>query len=158
MYRYFDRSRLEFKAKRFRICCSKHNGVYRLLVVFAGTSQHTTPNDIEMFVLFRSFHGNCHDSERPRMLFLYKLRAFENIVEWLPVFIIKAVAVVAVGKTATCVLLCIPYTVGKFMFAYGYGSGVSERRIPGLIVSDFFGLLVMRGILIIALVRHCMKA
>lgn len=41
------------------------------------------------------------------------------------------------------------------MFAYGYGSGDSDRRIPGLIVSDFLGLLVMRGICIIALVQHC---
>lgn len=46
------------------------------------------------------------------MLFLYKLRAFENVVEWLPVFIIHAVALVALGKTGTCVLLCVPYTIG----------------------------------------------
>ena len=48
------------------------------------------------------------------MLFLYKLRAFENVVEWLPVFIIHAVALVALGKAGTCVLLCVPYTIGKF--------------------------------------------
>jgi len=47
------------------------------------------------------------------MLFLYKLRAFENVVEWLPVFIIQAVALVALGKVGTCVLLCVPYTIGK---------------------------------------------
>mmetsp|Transcript_121371 Transcript_121371/g.170656 ORF Transcript_121371/g.170656 Transcript_121371/m.170656 type:complete len:202 (+) Transcript_121371:62-667(+) len=97
-------------------------------------------------------------SEDDRMLFLYKLRAFENVVEWLPVFIIQAVALVALGKVGTCVLLCVPYTIGKFMFAYGYGSGESDRRIPGLVVSDFFGLLVMRGICIIALVDHCIKS
>ncbi|CAE7253553.1 unnamed protein product [Symbiodinium natans] len=62
-------------------------------------------------------------SEDDRILFLYKLRAFENVVEWLPVFIIHAGALVALGKVGTCVLLCIPYTVGKFMFAYGYGAG-----------------------------------
>eukprot|EP00435_Cladocopium_sp_Y103_P045060 s787_g12.t2 len=52
-------------------------------------------------------------SEDDRMLFLYKLRAFENVVEWLPVFIIHAVALVALGKTGTCVLLCVPYTIGR---------------------------------------------
>ena len=46
----------------------------------------------------------------------------------------------------------------RFMFAYGYGSGESDRRIPGLVVSDFFGLLVMRGVCIIALVDHCIKS
>ena len=55
-------------------------------------------------------------------------------------------ALVALEKTATCVLLCIPYTIGKFMFVYGYGSGDSDKRVPGLVVSDFFGLLVMRGV------------
>ena len=34
----------------------------------------------------------------------------ENIVEWLPVFIIHAGAMVALGKPAICVLLCVPYT------------------------------------------------
>lgn len=77
-------------------------------------------------------------------------------MEWLPVFIIHAVALVALGQTGICVVLCIPYTAGKVMFSYGYGSGNSDSRVPGLIVSDFFGLLVMRGICIIALVRHCM--
>lgn len=90
-------------------------------------------------------------SEDDRMLFLYKLRAFENVVEWLPVFIIHAVALVALGKTGTCVLLCVPYTIGKFMFTYGYGSGDSDRRIPGLIerlfgfVGDAWHLHYCRG-------------
>jgi hypothetical protein len=44
------------------------------------------------------------------------------------------------------------------MFTYGYGSGDSDRRIPGLIVSDFLGLLVMRGICIIAVVQHCIAS
>eukprot|EP00438_Fugacium_kawagutii_P021785 Skav236013 [mRNA] locus=scaffold3189:63752:66422:- [translate_table: standard] len=99
--------------------------------------------------------GELATEDDRRILFLYKLRAFENVVEWLPVFIIHAVALVALGRTGICVLLCIPYTIGrKFMFAYGYGSGDSDRRIPGLIVSDFLGLLVMRGICIIAVVQH----
>lgn len=48
------------------------------------------------------------------ILFLYKLRAFENVVEWLPVFIIHAVALVALGRTGICVLLCVPYTIGHW--------------------------------------------
>ncbi|CAK8989267.1 Ribosomal oxygenase 1 (Bifunctional lysine-specific demethylase and histidyl-hydroxylase NO66) (Histone lysine demethylase NO66) [Durusdinium trenchii] len=112
---------------------------------------HPAPNELD---------GGCDRSPRKeddRILFLYKLRAFENIVEWLPVFIIHAVALVALGQTGICVVLCIPYTAGKVMFSYGYGSGNSDSRVPGLIVSDFFGLLVMRGICIIALVLGCLS-
>mmetsp|Transcript_4120 Transcript_4120/g.13219 ORF Transcript_4120/g.13219 Transcript_4120/m.13219 type:complete len:128 (+) Transcript_4120:241-624(+) len=93
-------------------------------------------------------------SEDDRVLFLYKLRAFENIVEWLPVFISHAVALCALGKYATCVMLCIPYTIGKVMYSSMYGSGDSDRRIPGLILSDFLGLLVMRGICIVEVFWH----
>ena len=63
------------------------------------------------------------------------------MVEWLPVFIVHAAALVALEKTGTCVLLCLPYTVGKFMFVYGYGSGdsdfpvrVSPQGLQGLVV------------------------
>lgn len=61
------------------------------------------------------------------MLFLYKLRAFENVVEWLPVFIIHAVALVALGKTGTCVLLCVPYTIGCLVFSGGKAGKIWEN-------------------------------
>ena len=44
--------------------------------------------------------------------------------------------------------------IGKLRFTFGYGAGDSDKRIPGLIWSDFLCLLQMRGFLIIALVQH----
>mmetsp|Transcript_23906 Transcript_23906/g.68397 ORF Transcript_23906/g.68397 Transcript_23906/m.68397 type:complete len:222 (+) Transcript_23906:53-718(+) len=93
-------------------------------------------------------------SEDDRLLWLYRLRAYENIVEWLPVFVSHAFAACVLGKVAVTVALCIPYTCGKLMYTGGYGGGSSPNRIPGLIVSDFLALLVIRGILIIEVCRH----
>ncbi|CAE7253549.1 unnamed protein product [Symbiodinium natans] len=41
---------------------------------------------------------------------------------------------------------------------FEFYQGDSDRRIPGLVVSDFFGLLVMRGVCIMALFYHCVDA
>ncbi|CAJ1450463.1 unnamed protein product [Effrenium voratum] len=134
------------------------------LAVVALVSQFVMIPAMNELVKARAAHGCGQPIHHPapgelateddRMLFLHKLRAYENIVEWLPVFIIHAGAMVALGKPAICVLLCVPYTIGKLRFTFGYGAGDSDKRIPGLIWSDFLCLLQMRGFLIIALVQH----
>eukprot|EP00658_Telonema_sp_P-2_P046752 TRINITY_DN3503_c0_g1_i3.p1 TRINITY_DN3503_c0_g1~~TRINITY_DN3503_c0_g1_i3.p1 ORF type:complete len:235 (+),score=53.52 TRINITY_DN3503_c0_g1_i3:269-973(+) len=97
-------------------------------------------------------------SEEDRLLFLYKLRAYEGVVEWLPVFIAQAFAVALLGKVGTACLLCVPYALGKTMFAIMYGAGDANARIPGLVVADFFGLLVLRAVLLLELYRHFTSA
>jgi hypothetical protein len=138
------------------------------LAIVALVAQFVMLPAMEQLVQGRKIHGVGHpihhpapkelNSEDDRILFLFKLRAFENIVEWLPVFIAQAVATCVLGYHATTCFLCVPYTLGKTMYAVMYGSGNADARIPGLIVADFCGLLVLRGILIIEIFRHFMSS
>lgn len=51
-------------------------------------------------------------------------------------------------------LTSLIYTVGRIVFGVGYGNGDPNMRIPGLIISDFGGLLVMRGVALLAVWKH----
>mmetsp|Transcript_47466 Transcript_47466/g.116289 ORF Transcript_47466/g.116289 Transcript_47466/m.116289 type:complete len:203 (-) Transcript_47466:73-681(-) len=90
-----------------------------------------------------------------RAIWLSRLRAYENVIEWLPPFVASAIATALLGAPGLTVVCCATYFVGRVMYQLGYGKGRDPNmRIPGLIVSDFFGLLVLRGHCIVALVRH----
>ena len=63
-------------------------------------------------------------------------------------------ALVFCGLPFSAMVFALIYTSGRIIYSSMYSQGNPDKRIPGLIVSDFFGLLIARGILIIFVVQQ----
>mmetsp|Transcript_4147 Transcript_4147/g.6246 ORF Transcript_4147/g.6246 Transcript_4147/m.6246 type:complete len:204 (-) Transcript_4147:180-791(-) len=96
--------------------------------------------------------GELGLSSDDRLLFLSKLRAYENTIEWLPLYMASVYGVVGFGYYGIAFVISITYFIGRVMYGLAYGSGSPLARIPGLVISNFFSRLIAIGIIILRLV------
>ena len=88
-----------------------------------------------------------------RVLFLCKLRGYENIIEALPFFFANSAALTLLGYPGVATAGSIFYGIGKGMYGIGYAEG-PLKRLPGLLMSDLFYFAFSRALIAFALLRH----